>query len=131
MARRKKPENESATELRVRQIKEAISNHANRSEKVSWNRKMDNMVGLIAELSPIEQEILSLMAKKIPVLDKVQVLREEMVKECVHPYEHLAIYSDYVECTFCFKKLSIPLEFVTQEEDMDRTCETDGETEKA
>ena len=125
MARRKKPENESAAELRVRQIKEAISNHANRSEKVSWNRKMDNMVGLIAELSPIEQEILSLMAKKIPVLDKVQVLREDMVKECVHPYEHLAIHSDYVECTFCFKKLSIPLEFAIQEE------ETDGETETA
>ncbi len=128
MARRKKPENESPTEMRVRQIKEAISNHANRSEKVSWNRKMDNMVKLIAELSPIEQEILALMAAKNPILDNVQVLREVMVKECVHPYEHLAIHADYVECTFCFKKLSIPSEFLNREEDMIRTCDDGEET---
>ena len=118
MARRKKPENETPAEQRVRRIKEAISNHANRSEKVSWNRKMDNMVKLIAKLRPVEQKILEIMAEeKFPLLDKVQELREIMVKECVHPYEHLVIQFDHVECKFCDKKLSIPLEFVDGEEE--------------
>lgn len=112
MARRKKPINETLIEERVRRIKEAISNHANRSEKVSWNRKQDNMVKFVAELRPVEQKILALMAEKFPILDKVQELREVMVKECIHPYEHLVIQLDHVDCKFCNKKLSIPLEFI-------------------
>ena len=121
MARRKKPENETPVEERVRRIKESISNHANRSEKVSWNRKMDNMVKLHAKLRPIEQKIITIMAEeKFPVLDEIQELRLIMVKECVHPYEHLVIQLDHVECRFCNKKLSTPLEFITLEDDTDR-----------
>ncbi len=128
MARRKKPENETPVEERVRRIKEAISNHANRSEKVSWNRKMDNMVKFHAELRPIEQKIIKIMAEeKFPVLDKIQELREVMVKECVHPYEHLVIQLDHVECRFCNKKLSIPLEFIAPEDEMIRTCDEEKE----
>ena len=47
MARRKKPEGLTPEEQIIHSVKEAIANNANRSEKTSWNRKMDNMVKLI------------------------------------------------------------------------------------
>lgn len=108
MARRKKPEFESNDETIVRRQLELISDHATRNEKVSWDRKMDNMVSLLATLRPIEDKITDLVAKKIPIMDDISALRAEMVKECVHPYTHLIHKGDYVDCKFCMRKLSPP-----------------------
>lgn len=109
MARRKKPDNESVEQAEVRHILETIADNATRSEKVSWDRKMDNMVRLLARLRPIEEKILDLMAEKGPILDEVQSLRKEMVKECVHPYTHLT-FNDRdgtIVCKFCERKFVI------------------------
>jgi hypothetical protein len=57
----------------------------------------------------------------------VQELREVMVKEFVQPYEHLVIQLSHVDCKFCDKKLSIPLEFITPEDEMIRTCDAEEE----
>ena len=111
MARRKKPENESAEQERERRIFESISNASNRSEKTSWNRKMDNMVKLMAKLRPIENEILELMAQKIPIFDEIQELRNTMLNECVHPYDYLALQDVIMTCKFCNKRIRIPDEF--------------------
>lgn len=108
MARRKKPEEESTTDTTARRIKDEICNAANRSEKTSWNRKMDNMVKLLAALRPIEDQIIELQAKKIPLFDDIQLLRGQMVQECIHPFEYLLVKETCVECKFCNKKLSIP-----------------------
>jgi len=108
VARRKKPEDETAEQERQRKIFESISNFSDRSEKTSWNRKMDNMVKLLAQLRPIEEKILELQADKMPIFDDVQALRETMVKECVHPYPHLTLFEDHVVCKFCNKKIRIP-----------------------
>lgn len=108
MAKRKAPENETPEEQKLRLQKEKIANAANRSEKVSWNRKMDNMVKLLGQLRPIEEQILELHAQKMPIFDQVQELRETMVKECVHPYEYLVIRDDHALCKFCGKKISLP-----------------------
>lgn len=108
MAKRKAPENETPEEQKLRLQKEKISNAANRSEKVSWNRKMDNMVKLLGQLRPIEEQILELYTQKMPIFDQVQELRETMVKECVHPYEYLVIHDDHALCKFCGKKISLP-----------------------
>ena len=108
MARRKAPMYESAEERRERQIRETIANSSNRSEKTSWNRKMDNMVSLLAKLRPLEEKIVELIAQKMPIFDEVQELRNIMVKECVHPYEYLSVHEDHVECKFCGKKIRIP-----------------------
>jgi hypothetical protein len=109
MARRKKPKNESDTEIHTRKVLEVISNFSNRSEKTSWNRKMDNMVKLLATLRPLEDQILDLHAKKMPIFDDVQQLRATMVKECIHPYQHLIITDDHVLCKFCNRRISIPV----------------------
>ncbi len=108
MARRKKPEEETLDETTTRRIKEEISNAANRSEKTSWNRKMDNMVKLLAALRPIEDKIIELQAKKIPLFDEIQALRLQMVNECIHPFEMLLINCDCVRCKFCDRRISLP-----------------------
>lgn len=110
MARRKTPENETPEEQNIRRIKEAIANAANRSEKTSWNRKLDNMVKYMARLRPIEEKIIDLQAEKMPIFDDIQKLRGIMVNECVHPYEYLEVHVDegFTECKFCNRKVRIP-----------------------
>lgn len=108
MARRRKPQDETINETNDRQIREEISNAANRSEKTSWNRKMDNMVKLLAALRPIEDQIIELQAKKIPIFDEIQVLRKQMVSDCIHPFEYLLVKDTCVECKFCDRKMSLP-----------------------
>ncbi len=111
MSRAKKPENESFEQARIRQIFEAISNNPSRSEKMSWNRKMDNMVKFISEIRPIEQQILELVAQKGPIMDKIEALRQDMIVECVHPFEYLVFKEDHVLCKFCSKRINIPNDY--------------------
>ena len=109
MARRKKPDSETVEQSNERYILEYISNFSTRSDKTSWNRKIDNMVTLIARLKPIEDKILDIMLKeKQPILDEIQQLREVMLKECIHPYDNLILKSDHVHCKFCNRKIGIP-----------------------
>lgn len=109
MARRKKPENETEEQAKLRLLLESIANHANRSEKTAWKRKLKNMEGLLAQLRPIEDKILTIIAEeKQPLLDKIEELRQVMVKECTHPYEHLVKKGGFVECKFCNTKLRVP-----------------------
>lgn len=111
MARQRKPENETEEQARIRQMLESIANNSDRSEKTSWNRKMDNMIKLISRLTPIEDQIAELEAQKLPILDDVQSLRHLMVKECIHPYDHLVYHENHVRCKFCNRKISVPAEF--------------------
>lgn len=108
MARRKTPTDETSEQKVERQLKETVANGPSRSEKVSWNRKMDNMVKLMTQLTPIEEEIIALQAKKIPIFDEIQELRTLMVTECIHPFEYLEVKDDHIECKFCGKKISKP-----------------------
>ena len=107
MARKKIPENETQEETQDRILKESIANKSSRSEKTSWNRKMDNMVSLMAKLQPIEEQIIELQAQKVPLFDEIQELRNVMVNECTHPYEYLSVKDGYVHCTFCLKKINV------------------------
>lgn len=106
MARRKKPDGETPQQTEERRVLEVIADNATRSEKVSWDRKMDKMVTLIAKLRPIEEQILDLMATKTPIIDEISYLRRDMVRDCVHPYQMLAYKGDVVDCKFCSKRFS-------------------------
>ena len=116
MARQRKPDNETMTESRSRQLLESIANNADRSENTSWNRKMDNMVKLIATMRPLEEQILKIIEQKIPIFDAIQELRLTMVKECIHPYDHLTYFENHVRCKFCDRRISVPKEFVDDDE---------------
>jgi len=107
MARRKKPENETPEQAVERNLFESISNHADRSEKTAWKRKLANMEKLIEKLRPIEEKILNIIKdEKQPMLDEIQALRQVMVKDCIHPYEHLVQKDGYVECKFCNRRIN-------------------------
>lgn len=109
MARKKKPENENQDEALLRRRLEFISNLPTRSEKTSWNRKMDNMVKLISQLTPIEEKILQIMLQeKQPILDQINDLRTSMINECVHPFDQLVLKDDHVLCKFCNRRIGIP-----------------------
>ena len=118
MARQRKPENETLEETRTRQLLESIANNADRSEKTSWNRKMDNMVKFITRLKPFEEQILELERQKLPTIDDIQALRQLMIKECIHPYDHLTYFKNHVRCKFCNRRISVPQEFVDGNEEV-------------
>lgn len=111
MPRRKKPEGETSEQTRARRALETIANTATRGEKVSWDRKMDNMVKMMSKLRPIEEQIMDLMAQKQPIFDQIAALRVEMVHECVHPYTSLVLKDtengEAVECKFCLRRFNV------------------------
>ena len=111
MARQRKPDNETPEQARIRQMLESIANNSDRSEKTSWNRKMDNMIKLLTKLGPLEDKIAALEAQKMPIIDEVQELRRLMVKECIHPFDQLVYHENHVLCKFCNRKISVPKEF--------------------
>lgn len=124
MARRKAPANETTEEMEIRKEREEISNHATRSEKVSWERQYGNMQKLLTDkLQPIENKILDLIGQKNKVFDEIVVLRDELIRDCIHPFEHvveddpsasplidsvtiLRPTGTYV-CKFCNKKVAL------------------------
>lgn len=106
MARRKRPIDETSDEMQRRRMLEAVADNASRGEKVSWDRKMDNMVALIARLKPIEDQIIDLMGTKQPIIDSISELRRDMVRECVHPFTMLTdIDEKTARCKFCERTL--------------------------
>ena len=107
MARLKKSADETTEETEIRRIKETIANAATRNEKVAWDRKMNNMVSLLAKLQPIEDQITELLATKMPIIDMVQVLRTEMVNSCIHPYTHQIEHENHIVCKFCNRKFNV------------------------
>ena len=108
MARQRKPEHENQQEAVTRRRLETVANAATRSEKVAWERKMDNMQVLIGTLKPLEDKILEIMVSKNAILDNIANSRKDMVRDCIHPYEHLVPHDDRsVTCKFCNKRFTL------------------------
>ena len=105
MARQRKAEDETQEQADVRRLLEKVANTANRSDKVSWNRKLDNMIKLIAQITPLQDKILELETLKQPILDNVAKLRLTMVNECIHPFNELVFKDDHVHCKFCNRNI--------------------------
>lgn len=110
MPRMRKPENETESQATVRHILEQVANYAPRPEKTAWQRKRDNMEALVAQLRPLEDKILEIYAAMQPIKDDVAGLRQEMVKDCIHPFDLLVYKVDeagqyHVYCKFCDSKM--------------------------
>lgn len=86
----------------------SVGKQKTKNEKLAWQRKLKKMEGLIAELEPLQEAILAIMDKKQPILDDITLLRNEMIKECVHPRDYLIHKGSHIECKFCSARLSIP-----------------------
>ncbi len=85
-----------------------VANIKDKNEKLSWTRRQKKIEEMVIEMQPIEDQILALTAQRQEVLDKIQSLRKQMVKECIHPKNSLVHKETYIECKFCNAKLSIP-----------------------
>ena len=94
------------TEEDVKKDLEAIYGFSDNSEKLSWRRKYKKMLAFIEELKPLEEEMMRLHMEKMPILDSIEEIREEMVKVCIHPKDFLVHHGTHVECKFCNKKIS-------------------------
>jgi hypothetical protein len=109
MARHKLPDNETTEQQQIRKQLENVANISTRNERVSWERKLDNMVKLVAKIRPIEEKITDMIIEKQAFFDEISTLRAEMVKDCVHPLSHLVhkvddVMGEFVECKFCGKR---------------------------
>jgi len=99
-------------------IKTKLSSNYTSYEKVSWKRKDKNIKALITKLEPIQENILELMVEKNEILDKIAVIRAQMVLECVHPEDHLIIRGDAtMYCKFCERSLGLFGQDVSDEEE--------------
>lgn len=86
-----------------------IAGIKDKNEKLAWTRRQKKMEAVITEeLNPLEEQIMALQAKRMEILEAIQILSKQMRKECVHPRDMLVHKITYVECKFCNTKLSLP-----------------------
>lgn len=87
-----------------------IANHATRKEKMAWDRKRKKLTGLIEnDLVPLQEKEREVIAEQMPILDKINEVRKQMVETCIHPQEEL-VYNedgDYFTCKFCGSNLNV------------------------
>lgn len=84
-----------------------VYNFRNKSEKLSWIRKKKRIEKLIDDLKPFEEEILRIIEQKQPIIDKINKIRQDMKKDCVHPRDHLIHEGTHILCKFCNTKIKI------------------------
>jgi len=108
MARRKHPDNETPEEVVERKIKERVADFSPRPDKVAWERKYNNMQALLEKLRPFEEQMQALILAKQVIVDEIAELRAVMVRECIHPYDSLAVEEEsLVKCHFCNKRIRL------------------------
>lgn len=80
-----------------------IAGAATSGDASTWQRKMNNMTKLVNKVNHIEDEIATLRNKATPLYDQMAVLRNDMVSECVHPYDMLVHNHEdgTMTCKFC------------------------------
>ena len=86
----------------------AVANFRDKNEKASWLRKKKNLETLVAELEPLETEIMRIQLAKTVILDEINTIRHTMVIDCIHPQDYLIHYDTYIKCRFCESNISIP-----------------------
>ena len=106
----RKKANETSEQRDGRIAKEAVANHATRSEKTAWARKQANLAKYVSNtVNPLEEEIRDKQAELIPLYDKVNEMRQDMISSCIHPFDMLVNVGEHCLCRFCNKKLAKPV----------------------
>lgn len=85
-----------------------VASIKDKNEKLSWNRRQKKIEEMVEDMRPLEEKIMLLQAEHQVALDKIQTMRNQMVKECIHPRNLLVHKNRFIECKFCNNKLSIP-----------------------
>lgn len=86
-----------------------IASVKNKNERLSWKRKYDRLQEMIDnEIRPLEDLLLKTLEKKLSAMDRIEELRKQMIKECIHPKNNLIHKGDHVLCKFCNANISLP-----------------------
>lgn len=101
------PTPELTPEVMNKQL-DTIAKHADKNERISWNRKMSKLHDLVDAVAPFEERIMQILLEKQPLVDQINDLRAEMVRDCVHPKDMLVHHATSAECKFCNRKISLP-----------------------
>lgn len=109
MARRRNPENETTAEAIIRQRKEKISGIATTNDRIGWRRKFKDLKARIDTLKPFEERILEVMKERHTIDDEIKKIRDDLMKDCIHPVDFLLIDEGnaYFTCKFCERRLRI------------------------
>lgn len=101
------------TSPHIQRTIDAIADRTKRADKLAWNRRMDTMISLLAEVRPIEEQLTDLQVARREIHDRIAAHRKQMVVDCIHPVDQLVAHADhrgdYVECKFCGIKFTAPL----------------------
>lgn len=84
-----------------------IATHATSSDRISWNRKHNNLQAVLDQIQPLEDQMQVITGKLLPLYDEIAQIRKIMVEECIHPTEMLSHKGSHVECKFCLKNIVI------------------------
>ena len=84
-----------------------VSKNADKNQRLAWRRKKKRIDELIESLQPYEQKKLDIILEMQPIMDKIAIIRAEMVKECVHPLDYLSHKGTHIECKFCKSKIRV------------------------
>jgi hypothetical protein len=87
--------------------KKVIHQQSTQLDKTSWLRKLDNLQTLVKQVNSLADQISEIEEKKIPIIDQIAELRQQMVQECIHPVDQLIEYDTYTVCKFCEKRINL------------------------
>lgn len=87
--------------------KKIIHQQSTQLDKTSWLRKLDNLQNLVTQVNALADKMSEIEAQKIPILDQIAELRQQMVQECIHPVDQLVEHEDYTICKFCEKRINL------------------------
>lgn len=101
-------------DVQERQVTEAedrdfkfIRKCADASDYATWRRRQKRLEGMIEKLRPLNDKMIEIHAKRIPLLKDIDSLRDEMTSLCVHPRETLQHEGTHIVCKFCNRSLTI------------------------
>lgn len=87
--------------------KKVIHQQSTQLDKTSWQRKYDNLQKLVKQVNDLADQMSEIEALKIPIIDQIAELRQQMVQECIHPVEMLVEHEDCTICKFCDKRINL------------------------
>lgn len=72
------------------------------NSRVAFQRRLTNLETYITtEVNPIEDQIISLKVKLIPLYDATKMLRDEARQFCTHEGHLTKLDDGSIKCTFC------------------------------
>jgi len=86
---------------------DSITKFSDKNQRLAWRRKRNRMDDLLKKMEPLNEEALKVILAKQPIMDEIEHVRQQMIKECVHPRDYLVHKGTHVLCKFCRSKIKV------------------------